>query len=61
MGEFSPEFKAMAGELKREILAQVTDKTDPRYLALVAADPILSGANRDGDDLANDDRASTVA
>ncbi len=44
MGEFSPEFKAMAGELKREILAQVTDKTDPRYLALVAADPLLAPA-----------------
>lgn len=61
MGEFSPEFKAMAGELKREILAQVTDKTDPRYLALVAADPILSGKATGDDELAREERPATLA
>ena len=61
MGEFSPEFKAMAGELKREILAQVTDKTDPRYLALVAADPILSGVTKGADDVSGEERPARSA
>lgn len=61
MGEFSPEFKAMAGELKREILAQVTDKTDPRYLALVAADPILSEASRGAENPSGEERPATLA
>lgn len=61
MSRFDPEIRAMAGELKREILAQVTDKTDPRYLALVAADPILSGATRSADDVSGEERPARSA
>lgn len=61
MSRFDPEIRAMAGELKREILAQVTDKTDPRYLALVAADPILSGKASGDDELASEQRPAKLA